>query len=301
MRVHIVQKGDTLWKIAKQYAIGFDELKRLNAHLANPDYIVPGMEIYLPENMPKKEKEVMQQTVVKEQPKPVKEVPTKAPVAPQPMPQKPIWQGDIYYQPMPQPAPQPMPFPNWQQTHLHFQPTIEQSMVAPQPQPVQMPQMMPQQPIIIQQPAPQPQQPIFIEQPVMQPMQPHFHPQMMPQMMPQQPVCPYCHGVQMVEPPRVLPARREESPTKEDWSCNDREQQVQHYYEDIHQMMCMPNPCCSQMMPMPYPMQMMPGVQQPMNPMQMMPGAHQPMNPMQMMPDAHQPMNPMPHQPKSWH
>lgn len=49
MRVHIVQKGDTLWKIAKQYGIGFDELKRLNAQLANPDYIVPGMEIFLPE------------------------------------------------------------------------------------------------------------------------------------------------------------------------------------------------------------------------------------------------------------
>ncbi|MEG0439702.1 MAG: LysM domain-containing protein, partial [Solibacillus sp.] len=34
MRVHIVQKGDTLWKIAKQYSIGFEDLKRLNAHLA---------------------------------------------------------------------------------------------------------------------------------------------------------------------------------------------------------------------------------------------------------------------------
>ena len=51
MRVHIVQKGDTLWKIAKQYGIGFDELKRLNAQLANPDYIVPGMEISLPGSM----------------------------------------------------------------------------------------------------------------------------------------------------------------------------------------------------------------------------------------------------------
>ncbi|MFJ7731398.1 LysM peptidoglycan-binding domain-containing protein [Lysinibacillus sp. NPDC097231] len=49
MRIHIVQKGDTLWKIAKEYGISFEELKRLNAHLANPDYIVPGMEIILPE------------------------------------------------------------------------------------------------------------------------------------------------------------------------------------------------------------------------------------------------------------
>lgn len=75
MRVHIVQKGDTLWKIAKQYAVGFDELKRLNAHLANPDYIVPGMEIYLPDTTAKKE---MRQPV-KEQPKSVKEQPVQMP------------------------------------------------------------------------------------------------------------------------------------------------------------------------------------------------------------------------------
>lgn len=45
LRIHIVQKGDTLWKIAKEYGISFEDLKRLNVHLANPDYIVPGMEI----------------------------------------------------------------------------------------------------------------------------------------------------------------------------------------------------------------------------------------------------------------
>ena len=39
---------DTLWKIARQYGIPFEELKRVNAHLANPDYIVPGMKIFLP-------------------------------------------------------------------------------------------------------------------------------------------------------------------------------------------------------------------------------------------------------------
>lgn len=49
MEVHIVQKGDTLWKISRQYGISFEELKRVNAHLANPDYIVPGMKIFLPE------------------------------------------------------------------------------------------------------------------------------------------------------------------------------------------------------------------------------------------------------------
>jgi len=51
LRIHIVQKGDTLWKIAKEYGVSFEDLKRLNAHLANPDYIVPGMEIILPEKI----------------------------------------------------------------------------------------------------------------------------------------------------------------------------------------------------------------------------------------------------------
>lgn len=70
MRIHIVQKGDTLWKIAKEYGISFEDLKRLNVHLANPDYIVPGMEIILPEKinkephkeMPKKESQMHKET-----------------------------------------------------------------------------------------------------------------------------------------------------------------------------------------------------------------------------------------------
>ncbi len=54
VRVHTVKKGETLWKIARQYGISFEDMKRLNAHLANPDYIVPGMELFLPD-APKKE------------------------------------------------------------------------------------------------------------------------------------------------------------------------------------------------------------------------------------------------------
>ncbi|MFB5087996.1 SafA/ExsA family spore coat assembly protein [Psychrobacillus sp. PGGUH221] len=49
MQTHIVQKGDTLWKISRNYGVSFDELKKLNAHLANPEYIVPGMKIFIPE------------------------------------------------------------------------------------------------------------------------------------------------------------------------------------------------------------------------------------------------------------
>lgn len=48
MRIHIVQKGDTLWEIAKKYNVDFEELKALNSHLASPDMIMPGMKIRIP-------------------------------------------------------------------------------------------------------------------------------------------------------------------------------------------------------------------------------------------------------------
>ncbi|EJV84032.1 spore coat assembly protein exsA, partial [Bacillus cereus HuB1-1] len=48
MKIHIVQKGDTLWKIAKKYGVDFDTLKKTNAQLSNPDLIMPGMKIKVP-------------------------------------------------------------------------------------------------------------------------------------------------------------------------------------------------------------------------------------------------------------
>ncbi|WP_306471879.1 SafA/ExsA family spore coat assembly protein [Bacillus sp. AFS015802] len=48
MKIHIVQKGDTLWKIAKKYGVNFEELKQMNAQLSNPDMIMPGMKIKVP-------------------------------------------------------------------------------------------------------------------------------------------------------------------------------------------------------------------------------------------------------------
>ncbi|KAB7708638.1 SafA/ExsA family spore coat assembly protein [Bacillus aerolatus] len=75
MRIHIVQKGDTLWTIAKKYGVNFDELKKMNAQLSNPDLIMPGMKIKVP---------APAGTPKKEMPKPQKE----APVAPPPAPVK---------------------------------------------------------------------------------------------------------------------------------------------------------------------------------------------------------------------
>lgn len=235
MRIHIVQKGDTLWKIAKQYAIGFDELKRLNAHLANPDYIVPGMEIYLPAMQ--KEKEA------------VKEKPVQQPAATSQEQaesvQQPTWQGDVYFQPqMPmQPMPVPMQMPHWQHTHVHVEPTIEQTMM--------MPQMIPQQQMPQMQPMQMPQM-----MPQMMPMQPIFMP------MPQQPmpICMCCHGVRMDEQMMTSPIQREES-SRVEKKCAEQDARVQQYYEEIQQITQQPGRSCAQMMP----------VQQPMPCQQMMP------------------------------
>ncbi|HWL13306.1 MAG TPA: LysM peptidoglycan-binding domain-containing protein [Ureibacillus sp.] len=161
MRIHIVQKGETLWRIAKQYGIGLDELKRLNAHLANPDYIVPGMEIILPEGsaasksamtkeqmtLPKSTKEMItapKQQLTKEQL--TKEVPKEIPKV-------------VETAPIPEPVPMPMPqvelTPQFQfdfAPQMHF----EQPKAAPAPAPQPAPQPVPApQPIYIQVPVPQ--------------------------------------------------------------------------------------------------------------------------------------------------
>jgi morphogenetic protein associated with SpoVID len=109
VKIHIVQKGDTLWKIAKKYGVNFEELKKLNSQLSNPDMIMPGMKIKVPTaggsikkeapigqketqfNMGvKKEKQVKEQPFVKEKKKeaPVEKVEEK-PIMEKPVPEVP--------------------------------------------------------------------------------------------------------------------------------------------------------------------------------------------------------------------
>lgn len=59
MKIHIVQKGDTLWKIAKKYGVDFEELKKMNSQLSNPDMIMPGMKIKVPSGSVSVKKEGM--------------------------------------------------------------------------------------------------------------------------------------------------------------------------------------------------------------------------------------------------
>jgi morphogenetic protein associated with SpoVID len=126
VRIHIVQKGDTLWKIAKKYGVNFDALKVANSHLKNLDKINLGDKVKVPTEgkevkkkmelpkfplkkevpkaplYPKKEvkKEIPQPKVEKKlQKKPY--LPPKEELQPMPPKQKPV------KQPQPQVQPQP--------------------------------------------------------------------------------------------------------------------------------------------------------------------------------------------------
>ncbi|WP_152983665.1 SafA/ExsA family spore coat assembly protein, partial [Peribacillus muralis] len=116
MKIHIVQKGDTLWKLAKKYGVSFEELKKVNAQLSNPDMMMPGMKIKIPGtsgavikemnkpniNMGVKESQIQQPTPMKEQmmqKPPVKEQPKYQP----PIKEQPKYQPPIKEQPKYQP------------------------------------------------------------------------------------------------------------------------------------------------------------------------------------------------------
>ncbi len=78
LKIHIVRKGDTLWEIAKQYGVDFEELKKSNPQLSSPDMIMPGMKIKVPSGTKSVKKETSK---VKESKAPVvKETPKQTPV-----------------------------------------------------------------------------------------------------------------------------------------------------------------------------------------------------------------------------
>lgn len=45
---HTVVSGDSLWKIAVNYEVGLDEIKRANPQISNPELIYPGQVINIP-------------------------------------------------------------------------------------------------------------------------------------------------------------------------------------------------------------------------------------------------------------
>lgn len=48
LKIHIVRKGDTLFEIAKNYGVNFEDIVKLNPQLSSPDMIMPGMKIKIP-------------------------------------------------------------------------------------------------------------------------------------------------------------------------------------------------------------------------------------------------------------
>ncbi|MFD2046207.1 SafA/ExsA family spore coat assembly protein [Ornithinibacillus salinisoli] len=168
MKIHIVQKGDTLWEIAKQYGVDFEEVKQLNSHLSSPDMIMPGMKIRIPttaktvkKEMPTKEaqKPAVKQPykdispkplpVIKEDDvKPIKEVKQEMPMPQMPqMPLQPMMQMPMMSQEFQQDLTinfPKMPTPKEKPKKIKEKPKEE-----PMQQPVQQPvhQPLPQQPV----------------------------------------------------------------------------------------------------------------------------------------------------------
>jgi len=94
LKIHIVQKGETLWEIAEKYHVNFEELKQLNSHLASPDMIMPGMKIRIPTETKKvkqgKAKTEMKKTMPAKKEMPIQKYEEPVPIEqPKLMPEKP--------------------------------------------------------------------------------------------------------------------------------------------------------------------------------------------------------------------
>ncbi len=154
VKIHIVQKGDTLWKLSKKYGVDFENLKSANQHLTNPDLIMPGMKINIPtagitnpKNVPYQGEGApmtKEQPIKKEMPQvqPIEEIPTKKEVkkkAPTPPPAV-----------APAPAPPPELKPTYQMQQAKMNVNIYKQPAAvpkvPMPPPAKKPKELPKKP-----------------------------------------------------------------------------------------------------------------------------------------------------------
>ncbi|WP_139343327.1 SafA/ExsA family spore coat assembly protein [Virgibacillus siamensis] len=159
MKIHIVQKGDTLWEISQQYGVDFEQVKEMNPQLSSPDMIMPGMKIKIPgtsktvkneSTAPKEMKMPKAEHPYKDtspEPKPVMEKEEKKPekkmekkpeemkmpeMPMQPMPQMPVMDQDLINYTM-------INFPQMQQSPQPTKPHMNHKMqMPPQPMPMQM-------------------------------------------------------------------------------------------------------------------------------------------------------------------
>lgn len=57
MLYHTVQRGDSLWQIAKEHRISLDALLAANPQITDPNYIMPGSQINIPSLIPIEEED----------------------------------------------------------------------------------------------------------------------------------------------------------------------------------------------------------------------------------------------------
>ena len=199
MKIHIVQKGDTLWKIAKKYGVNFEELKKMNTQLSNPDMIMPGMKIKVPGaggtikketpvgskpgtniKMGTKKEMPIEHPVKKEKPitKPIVEAPKEVPKKEMPVVEKPQQQLPLKQVEVPKkPFVPKMPKPVMPEIDINNYYMMNMANIAPQ-QPAQLPPKPIQQPIMkpiehkpIQKPIMKPIEHKPIQQPIMKPVE----------------------------------------------------------------------------------------------------------------------------------
>ncbi|WP_209122816.1 SafA/ExsA family spore coat assembly protein [Alkalihalobacillus sp. BA299] len=195
MKIHIVQKGDTLWKLAKKYNVDFEQLKAANNHLSNPDMIMPGMKIKIPTgSVPVKKEQPLDSLVgmakkeapivKKEAPvtPPVKEKPKVAPKPPEKPKQVPMPEMPPMMMPT-APPPQPMTAKQMQEFNMNF------NIYKPQPYQPPKPKEAPKPPVAPK--AEKPKEMVKPEMPKKKPVMPKEQPKMMPHMQPMVPCPPY--------------------------------------------------------------------------------------------------------------
>lgn len=214
-----MQKGDTLWELAKSHGVDYEELMAANAHFSSPDMVMPGMKIRIPTSAKAVRKEA---AIKKEAPIMVeKEQKVEQPykdISPKPLPvikeddKKPIMQVKPEM-PLPQ-MPQMPQLPQMTLPQITQAPSLDQEFTTNMMINIHETNIMEESSDESSHHKEKP----TMQQPVQQPMQhqPMFH-QPMFQMIPCFPVHPCCHGhfpmhmhhhpIPMVAPQMVLPSQ----------------------------------------------------------------------------------------------
>ncbi|MFP3724870.1 SafA/ExsA family spore coat assembly protein [Priestia filamentosa] len=184
MKIHIVQKGDTLWKIAKKYGVDFEEIKEVNSQLSNPDMIMPGMKIKVPTNSVQIKNEMQNMDhPYKEMPQkqlPITEIDTDEQMPQQPQQQMPQMPQQSYNE-LPMMPQQPYngpyneaPMMPQQPNNMNMPPKKEMPMMPPKEMPSSPKKEMPMMPPKEMPSSPKKEMPKMPKMPKMKPMFPEI-------------------------------------------------------------------------------------------------------------------------------